>query len=77
VGYYQADMRTIELPTAPLSDAERLRIAQEAYRQYSTQCFWFMDEDMIVTEENLPLVIEGLKLHGGHQGWKIGQALCR
>jgi len=70
-------MKTIELPATPLTDEERLRYAQEAYEEYHCQCFWSMREDLIVTEENLPLIIEGLKLHGGHQGWKLAHALCR
>ena len=56
---------------------ERLRLAQAAYREYRIQCFWFMSDDLIVTEANLPSIIEGLKLHGGHKGWKLAHALCR
>jgi hypothetical protein len=55
---------------------ERLSCAQEAYREYHCRCFWFMDEDLVVTEANLYLIIEGLKLHGGHKGWKLAHALC-
>jgi hypothetical protein len=47
---------------------ERLSRAQEVYREYRIQCFWFMPKDFIVTEESLPLIIEGLKLDGGHKG---------
>ena len=47
---------------------ERLSRAQAAYREYRIRCFWFMDQDLVLTEENLPSVIEGLKLHGGHRG---------
>ncbi len=56
---------------------ERLSRAQAAYWEYRTQCFWFMREDLIVTEQNFPLVIEGLKLHGGHKGWNLAHGLCR
>jgi len=70
-------MKAIALPTAPLTDDERLRLAQEAYREYRVQCFWFMKDDLIVTKNNFPLIIEGLKLHGGHKGWKLAHALCR
>jgi len=56
---------------------ERLSRAQEAYREYHCRCFWFMDEDLIITEGVLPLVIEELKLHGGHKGWKLAHELCR
>jgi hypothetical protein len=55
---------------------ERLSHAQEAYRLYRTQCFWSMRRNLIVTEENLPLIIEGLKQYGGHKGWKLAHALC-
>jgi hypothetical protein len=54
----------------------RLSRAQEAYRDYRVRCFWFMKDDLIVTEANLPLIIEGLKLHGGHKGWKLAHELC-
>jgi hypothetical protein len=55
---------------------ERLRLAQEAFHFYRTRCFWFMRRDFIVTEETIALVIEGLKLSGGHRGWKLAQVLC-
>ena len=64
-------------PASGLKLEERLRRAQKAFREYSTRCFWFMDENLVITEENLPLVIEGLKLHGGHKGWKLAHELCR
>jgi hypothetical protein len=56
--------------------AERLRRAQEAYREYRLQCFWFMPKDLVVTEENLPAIVEELKLNGGHKGWKLAHELC-
>jgi hypothetical protein len=61
---------------APLTTEEKLRRAQEAYREFRAQCFWFMRKDLIVTERNLPLVIEGLRLHGGHKGWNLAATLC-
>jgi hypothetical protein len=64
-------------PTSTMTMEERLRRAQAAYREYSCRCFWFMDENLIVTEKNLPLIIEWLKLHGGHKGWKLAHELCR
>jgi hypothetical protein len=70
-------MKMIEVPKTPLTDEERLRLAQAAYQEYLGRCFWFMREDLIITKSNLPLIIEGLKLHGGHRGWKLAHALCR
>jgi len=68
---------TTSIQTSALTTEERLRRAQEAYREYRTRCFWFMDKNLIVTEENFPLIIEGLKLDGGHKGWKLAHTLCR
>jgi hypothetical protein len=56
---------------------EKLRRAQEAYREFYLQCFWSMPKDLVVTELNLPLIIEGLKLEGGHKGWRLAHSLCR
>jgi hypothetical protein len=55
---------------------EKLRRAQEAYNEYRPRCFWFMRKDLIVTETTLPLIIEGLQLHGGHKGWNLAATLC-
>jgi hypothetical protein len=70
-------MSTSTPPPAPLTMEEKLRRAQEAYRDFYLQCFWFMRKDLIVTEKNLPLIIEGLKLEGGHKGWRLAHQLCR
>jgi len=56
---------------------EKLRRAQEAYREYSTRCFWFAPEDMVVTEENLYLVVEDLRLNGGHPGWRLANEITK
>jgi hypothetical protein len=74
--YYPWIMKTVP-PPAPLSANERIRLAQQAFEQYRTRCFWSMPKNFVVTEENLPSIIEGLKLDGGHKGWKLAHALCR
>ena len=60
-----------------LTNEERLRRAQEAYKDFYLQCFWSMPEDLVITDETLPLVIDGLKLDGGHKGWRLAHSLCR
>jgi hypothetical protein len=70
-------MNTPEASSPRLSEEERLRVAQEAYGRFGTRCFWFMKRDLKITQDDLPLIIEGLKLHGGHEGWKLAHALCR
>jgi hypothetical protein len=63
-------------PNSTMTTEERLRRAQTAYQLYRTQCFWSMRRNLVVTEENLPLIIEGLKQYGGHKGWKLAHELC-
>ena len=75
-GYYHV-VNTDTTSSTSLTLEERLRRAQEAYGDYYTQCFWFMPKDLVITEVNLPLVIEGLKLDGGHKGWRLAHLLCR
>jgi hypothetical protein len=70
-------MSTTISPTSTMTMEERLSRAQAAYEEYRIQCFWHMRDDLIVTEDNFPFIIEGLKLHGGHKGWKLAHALCR
>ena len=48
--------------------AARLRLANELFRQYYVLCFWHLKPDLIVTEKTLPIVIKGLRLHGGRRG---------
>ena len=76
-GYPVFVMNATDLPSRPLTREERLQLAQQAYREYRTRCFWFMKEDLNLTEDHLPAIIEGLKLHGGHEGWQLAQVLCR
>jgi len=64
-------------PSSRLSEEERLRLGQEAYERYGTRCFWFMKRDLQITRDDLPFIIEGLKLNGGHEGWKLAHDLCR
>lgn len=62
---------------ATLTPEERLHFAQEAYRDYRGPCFWSMPYTLVVTETNLPLIINELKVWGGHNGWKLAHALSR
>jgi len=75
--YWSKIMKGLVSPPSPLTNDERLRLAQQAYGEYRTRCFWFMPKDLVVTQENFPLIIEGLKLDGGHKGWKLAHSLCR
>jgi len=55
----------------------RLELARKAFNDFYAQCFWSYRDDLEITEEKIPLVIRGLRLHGGHQGYRIAAALCQ
>jgi hypothetical protein len=55
----------------------RLELARKAFKDFYAQCFWSYRDDLEITEEKIPLVIRGLRLHGGHQGYRIVAALCQ
>lgn len=55
----------------------RLALAQRAYREFRSQCFWSYRSDLVLTEDKIPFVIRGLRKYGGHKGYKIVAKLCR
>lgn len=57
--------------------ARRLELARQAFKEFSAQCFWSWREDAEITEEAIPLIIKGLRLHGGHRGYRIAARLCQ
>lgn len=46
-----------------------LERAQQLFKQYYTSCFWHLKQDLIVTESTLPIIIKGLRAHGGHDAF--------
>jgi len=57
--------------------AERVRLAQEAFREFYHACFWFMRPDATITEADLPYIIERLRADGGRAGFKRAAEICR
>ncbi|MDQ3413726.1 MAG: hypothetical protein M3480_01915 [Verrucomicrobiota bacterium] len=56
---------------------EQLALAQEAFLQFRTRCFWFLRPDLRVTIADFPLIIRGLRLNGGRAGFALADRLCR
>jgi hypothetical protein len=52
-----------------------LEQAQQLYREFYTRCFWHCPRDLVITFELIPLVISGLKKHGGHHGFVMAGKL--
>jgi len=61
----------------PLTEAERLALAQKAFREFKAMCFWSWSPDAIITAEILPHFLKDLRTHGGHKGWKLAAEICR
>jgi hypothetical protein len=68
-------------PSLPAQNGEarqwRLELARRAFREFSGQCFWEAPADLDVTESDIPFIIRGLRLHGGHKGYRVVAELCR
>lgn len=57
--------------------ARRLELARQAFKEFSAQCFWWYREDLEITEDMIPSIVRGLRLHGGHRGYQIAAQLCQ
>ncbi|MBY0524998.1 MAG: hypothetical protein K2R98_16450 [Gemmataceae bacterium] len=54
---------------------EVLELAKQLYREYYARCFWHCPRDLEITEELLPLVVKGLRTHGGRRGFILASKL--
>ena len=61
--------------TVTTAQSDRLKLAQQAFRDYFAQCFWSSDPDLQITEDLIPFVIRGLRHYGGHKGYKVAAEL--
>ena len=57
--------------------AERLEKARRAFREFRSLCFWSWPKDPEITEETIPLIVQGLRKYGGHKGYHAAAELCR
>jgi hypothetical protein len=53
----------------------RLELARQAFRDFYAQCFWSADPALVVEEQHIPFVVRGLRLHGGHKGYRLAAQL--
>jgi hypothetical protein len=48
--------------------AARVELANRLYREFYTSCFWHMKPDLVVTAALIPIIVRGLRTHGGRPG---------
>ena len=58
-----------------LTPQQRLELANRLFREYHTLCFWHCPRDLVITEELIPLVVKGLRNHGGRRGFILSGKL--
>jgi hypothetical protein len=54
----------------------KIALARELYLNFHARCFWHMRKDAIITEDHLPLIIQGLRHYGGREGFLLAAKLC-
>ena len=65
-----------ETPT-PRNMEERLELANRLYREFRGQCFWFSPRELVITEDQIPFVVKGLRANGGRRGFVLAGKLQR
>ncbi len=65
------------LSSADAREMVRVREARRAFKTFHAQCFWHMRTDMLVTREDIPEIIRGLRKNGGRRGFLVAAKLCQ
>jgi hypothetical protein len=65
-----------KLSTTQTLSLETLELARTAFARFHTQCFWFMREDLEISEEHLEMIIRGLRTHGNREAFLLAARLC-
>jgi hypothetical protein len=71
----QAEPRPNARTADTLDPQGRLELANQLFREYHTLCFWHCPRDLVITEEMIPMVIKGLRKHGGRRGFILSGKL--
>ncbi len=58
-----------------LDSRTRVELANQLYREFYTVCFWHMKPDLQITEAMIPLMLKGLRTHGGWRGLLAAERL--
>ena len=68
--------RFVDGMTEPGLPPTRIERAQLLFEQNHAQCFWHMRPDLVVTETDIPAIVQGLRTHGGRDGFLATEELC-
>ena len=56
---------------------DKLALAQQAFRDFHSRCFWFMRQDARITQEDVPYVCRRLRADGGREGFFLAAQILR
>jgi len=74
---YLFSMNDTVMPAPTPRPAEKLALAQAAFREFHARCFWFMRPDAEIVAEEVPYICERLRADGGRRGFYLAAELCR
>jgi hypothetical protein len=74
---YLIRVNSAETAQRPALSAEKLTLAQSAFREFHARCFWFMRPDAEIVAEEVPYLCERLRADGGRRGFQLAAELCR
>ena len=64
-------------PPEPLSLPEKLALAQQAFEEFHSRCFWFMRDDARIQEDDIPYICQRLRADGGRAGFFWAAKICQ
>lgn len=56
---------------------DRLALAQQAFQDFHSRCFWFMRADAQITAEEVPYICQRLRADGGRAGFLLAARICQ
>ena len=74
---FSESMNKPVIPRQAPRPAEKLALAQAAFREFHARCFWFMRPDAEIVTEEIPYLCERLRADGGRRGFYLAAELCR
>ena len=58
----------MDQPTTKPWGQQKVELARIIFKEFYACCFWHLKPDLVVSEATMPLIIKGLRAHGGRRG---------
>jgi hypothetical protein len=55
---------------------EKLALAQRAFEEFHSRCFWFMRANAQITVDDIPYLCQRLRADGGREGFFLAAKIC-